>query len=169
MKSVLISIQTQWCELIATGEKTLEVRKTRPKLETPFKCYIYCTKSKKGWFWFDSPNIRRDGAVIGEFICDNIRQFDVPYPAYQKKLDPEILEASCCTYYQLHRYAYHDNLYGWHISSLVIYDKPRDIHEFFRACDKKDYTDCTACNKSGNSNCTRLNRPPQSWCYVEEV
>ena len=39
-KSVLISIQPKWCELIASGKKTIEVRKTAPKLETPFKCYI---------------------------------------------------------------------------------------------------------------------------------
>lgn len=44
MREVLISIQPKWCELIASGKKTVEVRKTRPKLETPFKCYIYCTR-----------------------------------------------------------------------------------------------------------------------------
>ena len=42
-KAVLISIRPKWVERIANGEKTIEVRKTRPKLETPFKCYIYCT------------------------------------------------------------------------------------------------------------------------------
>lgn len=47
MKSVLISIRPQWVEKIASGEKTIEVRKTRPKIETPFKCYIYCTKPSK--------------------------------------------------------------------------------------------------------------------------
>ena len=46
MKSVLLSIHPQWCELIANGRKTIEVRKTRPKIETPFKCYIYCTKQR---------------------------------------------------------------------------------------------------------------------------
>ena len=45
MKAVLISIQPKWCELIASGKKTIEVRKTKPKLETPFKCYIYCTQN----------------------------------------------------------------------------------------------------------------------------
>ena len=40
MKSVLIAIRTQWCEKIASGEKTIEVRKTAPQ-EVPFKCYIY--------------------------------------------------------------------------------------------------------------------------------
>lgn len=42
-KSVLISIRPKWCEMIANGKKTIELKKSRPKLETPFKCYIYCT------------------------------------------------------------------------------------------------------------------------------
>lgn len=37
MKEVLFSIQPKWRELIANGKKTVEVRKTRPKIETPFK------------------------------------------------------------------------------------------------------------------------------------
>ena len=47
MKSLLISINPKWCELIASGKKTVEVRKTKPKLETPFKVYIYETKGKR--------------------------------------------------------------------------------------------------------------------------
>ena len=45
-KAVLISIRPKWCEKIVGGEKTIEVRKTRPKLDTPFRCYIYCTLPK---------------------------------------------------------------------------------------------------------------------------
>ena len=48
MKSVLISIKPKYCELIANGKKIIDVRKTRPKIETPFKCYIYCTNGKIG-------------------------------------------------------------------------------------------------------------------------
>ena len=44
-KSVMLSIRPKWCEKIASGEKTIEVRKTKPKLDTPFKCYIYCTQA----------------------------------------------------------------------------------------------------------------------------
>ena len=44
-KAVLISIRPGWCQKIMTGQKTVEVRKTRPKMDTPFKCYIYCTQS----------------------------------------------------------------------------------------------------------------------------
>ncbi len=47
MKSVMLSVHPKWCELIANGEKTIDLRKSIPKLETPFKCYIYCTKPNK--------------------------------------------------------------------------------------------------------------------------
>jgi len=47
MKSIMLSIQPKFCELIANGKKTIEVRKTRPKAEPPFKVYIYCTKPSK--------------------------------------------------------------------------------------------------------------------------
>lgn len=51
MKAVLISIHPEWCSKIASGEKAIEVRKTRPKLPPPFKVYIYCTKDTKKQFW----------------------------------------------------------------------------------------------------------------------
>lgn len=47
MKNILISIRPNWCEKIASGEKTIEVRKSAPK-EVPFKAYIYATKPKRG-------------------------------------------------------------------------------------------------------------------------
>ena len=54
-KAAMLSIRPKWCEKIAGGEKTIEVRKTKPKLEAPFKCYIYCTAERAGMmhsgFW----------------------------------------------------------------------------------------------------------------------
>ena len=37
MKAVLLSIRPNWCKLIWSGMKTIEVRKNRPNLKTPFK------------------------------------------------------------------------------------------------------------------------------------
>lgn len=179
-KAVLISIQPHWCELIASGEKTLEVRKTRPKLETPFKCYIYMTSGDasipdgRGMVHHHSGG----RCVIGEFMCDGIECFDVPYPAFQKDLDKRILHESCCTYYQLHRYAYHDALYGWHISGLVIYDKLKKLGEFYK-CGTLSADDFEYQLYDGSGNPRRssyasylftqqIRRAPQSWCYVEE-
>lgn len=185
MKAVLISIQPQWCAKIASGEKTIEVRKNLPaNLATPFKCYIYCTRTFSGsnelfrnalgcdvadWdcgIW----GVRK-GKVIGEFVCDNIRCFDVPYPAFQSKMDKRILEQSCLSYYTLHLYAYHDALYGWHISDLIIYDKPKHISDFRKPCGNDLYCEecgmyCNNTELCGNAALS-LARPPQSWCYVE--
>ena len=46
-KAVLLSIRPNWCKKIANLRKTVEIRKTAPNLEVPFKCYIYCTKAPK--------------------------------------------------------------------------------------------------------------------------
>lgn len=67
MKAVLISIKPKWCDLIRRGRKTVEVRKTCPKLEVPFKVYIYETMDGG----------RGSGLVFGEFVCNG---FDVFRP-----------------------------------------------------------------------------------------
>lgn len=46
MKAVMLSLRPQWCKKIFDGEKTIEVRKSAPKLQTPFKVYVYCTKER---------------------------------------------------------------------------------------------------------------------------
>lgn len=139
MKSVMLSIKPKWCELIASGRKTIEVRKTRPKLETPFKCYIYCT-SVKGLNLQDYVNVHRatNGAVddwsdkvIGEFTCDETLQFnhdDYNPPDYD--ISDDDLNRTCLLQEDLYRYASGKTLYGWHISDLVIYDVPRELSEF---------------------------------------
>lgn len=186
-KAVMLSIQPKWCELIASGKKTIEVRKTRPKLETPFKVYIYETKDKNfeniGIHWADGKDfVHNIGKVIGEFICDDIKAFDVPYPAYSDKMDKTILEKSCIRYYDLHRYAWHDCLYAWNISDLVIYDKPKELNEFYKEDFEEILSNWEDLFSIGvPSGCIVqyppepkkedyiVKRPPQSWFYVEEL
>lgn len=70
MKAVLISIQPKWCELIASGNKTIEVRKTKPKIQTPFKCYIYCTHNNRKYAlhtYINSGYGRKNFGVIGNW------------------------------------------------------------------------------------------------------
>jgi len=193
MKAVLASIRPRHCIDIANNKKSLEVRKTCPKLDTPFKVYIYCTAGKPymvynddswcaGYTALNNWSEKRakevwelmNGKVIGEFVCDNIRRFDIPYPAYQSEMDKQILKESCLTYHQLHRYANHDDLYGWHISNLVIYDKPKPLMDFYNwkkcdSCIRSGY-ESSACIYDGDCKVPAIiTRPPQSWCYVEEM
>lgn len=207
MKAVMLSIQPRWCEKIASGEKTVEVRKTRPKIETPFKCYIYCTLPPKEELFmhgcireYANELIRlQDGRivydygmrlccdpedrpysqdnflckkVIGEFVCDRIEDMrDI-------EQDP-----TCLSIEEWLKYTdgHKGIVYGWHISDLVIYDKPKELSEFYHYCG--DDPKCDGCkylySESNESvglyeeccspveGCKPLTRPPQSWCYVE--
>lgn len=192
MKAVMISIQPKWCAKIASGEKTIEVRKTRPKLETPFKCYIYMTKNgNKPIEVIENDNgvvclvkdYKMAGKVVGEFVCDKIigtcgwrLRGNTGFCAKRTEEETMFPNMSCLTIDEIIEYAESENreIYGWHISDLKIYDKPRELGEFYTM--KK----CTSCKDSGyessaciyDKNCiiaTILTRPPQSWCYVEEV
>ena len=208
MKSVLISIQPKWCEMIASGKKTIEVRKTRPKLETPFKVYIYCTRPKEWfryssfgrasneslWFangkvemcdgfkyWHDGGDyINLNGKVIGEFICDAIIPMSVSYSNPNHHLAFREYPYTGLTDKQIMDYLGNGkDGYGWHITDLVIYDKPKVLCDFERPCkgigeyEGETYCDCLNCDDAGDSDygiiaCDRtLKRPPQSWCYVE--
>ena len=180
-RAVLLSIQPKWCELIASGKKTVEVRKTKPKLETPFKCYIYETKDAHfehiGVHYADGQDfIHHIGKVIGEFVCDSIKEFYIPYPAYFASVDCDttrLLTDAMLMKAQAHRYLKAKRGYGWHISDLKIYDEPKDLNEFYPYCKGE----CTGCKylewieMYGSDACTkkRIKRPPQSWCYVEAL
>lgn len=178
-KAVLISIRPKWVEKIASGEKTIEVRKTRPKLEAPFKAYIYCTMPDTK----DPHNIlelhgadgkirKANGKVVGEFTCDRIFPINVFDNGSIQNWLFEHMERSCLTYEELADYIGNGKTgHGWHISDLRIYDTPRELSEFQRATDPCDschaeYTwECTDCKKFGGD----IKRPPQSWCYVEAL
>ena len=191
-KAVMLSIRPKWVEKIANGEKTIEVRKARPNIATPFKCYIYCTLPKYPHEDFIAtnypmPQFYGGGKVVGEFTCDRIYEirkrgipenFDYCYLSLNEwgndDIETEIraISASCVSKEELN--AYGDKaplLYGWHISDLLIYDQPRELSEFQRATDPCDschaeYTwECTDCKKFGGN----IKRPPQSWRYVETL
>ena len=190
MKAVVLSIQPKWCELIAKGQKTVEVRKTKPKLETPFKCYIYCTNSKKqnlrvnSWFGHilhddDTTNMppggyEANGMVIGEFVCDRISTIAYTMDGFADAVD---CDTSCLAPKDFIEYGKGKPLYGWHISNLVIYDKPKELVAFYKECAGLDNTGmCWDCEKANGEECDctvngqlHLTRPPQSWCYVEEM
>ena len=198
-KAVMLSIRPKWVEKIANGEKTIEVRKPRPKLETPFKCYIYCTGYDALWV-LDAPTREKysfmvvaaylenpkgankgNGKVIGEFTCDRIYKIDKDstdflFKAGGLSVYKQAAEEKCglcvaMTDDELHGYLGHYQGYGWHISDLLIYDQPRELSEFRRATDP-----CDSCHAEYTWECTdckkiggNIKRAPQSWCYVEAM
>ncbi len=163
-KAVLLSVQPKWCELIASGKKTVEVRKTKPKLPTPFKCYIY-ESSGNHRVGNENFNVCLKGKgrkkVIGEFVCDTIiTDKTFGHDAFFKA-------AACMSDAEIAAYCVNPEMYGWHISNLIIYDKPKELSEFHPPCNHADY--CTECKNYdfNTKDCRQITRPPQSWCYVE--
>lgn len=165
MKSVMISIRPKWCEKIVGGEKTIEVRKTRPKLETPFKCYIYCTHGKRlhedsAATGLPNPQLDGGGKVIGEFVCCHIDALArVGYmgsgemPRYNilnadARIRPakELFQRACLTEDEAEDYLKGRYGFGWHISNLKIYDQPKELNEFWFPpdlyCEKEQCGSC---------------------------
>ena len=154
--AVLISIRPEWVEKILSGEKTVEIRKRKPYFPTPFKCYIYCTKSDEEK-WLAGVNGGREsyklnGTVCAEFTCDSIQNFSCPFPAYSKEVDQTILNDACIAYIWAHLYLGHKSGCAWHISDVKVYDKPLIPGDF-------RYYACT----------DRVKTAPQSFMYVNEL
>lgn len=173
MKAVLLSIRPNWCKLIWSGMKTVEIRKTRPKLETPFKVYIYCTGAGTWWQRFPKAGLQKmEKRIVGTFVCDKIDRLThigamgsgEPVKLYIETSDwqyenaDELLQAACLTEAQAEMYLDGDNGYGWHISNLKIYDRPRPLSDFKRL----------RATKFGYEP-VDIERPPQSWFYVEDA
>lgn len=184
-RDVMLSIRPKWVEKIASGEKTIEVRKTRPKMNTPFKCYIYCTLQGCNEFfrvdlgrdvakWNRGKWADRKGKVIGEFTCDRIFPINVFDNGSIQNWLFEHMERSCLTYEELADYIGNGKTgHGWHISDLLIYDQPREPTEFRRACPSSWYCESCAMYWENNGTCGNeslyIKRLPQSWCYVEAM
>lgn len=196
MKSVLISIRPQWVEKIANGEKTIEVRKSAPK-EVPFKCYIYESRNgghrckrcneKDSCYSYAPKNVgcyNGSGKVIGEFICDKVDEYNfhngltefnsmgLPSRIYGSYLIfADDYKSMCLSYDEVKNYGKGKTLYGWHISDLKIYDKPKEFSEFRKPCDR--FLDCCTCRRLVRNeymSCdNKITRPPLSWCYVEDL
>ena len=165
MKAVMISIQPKWCAKIASGEKTIEVRKTKPNITTPFKCYIYCTKGDPS-----DPHQRLEthsdgkvhlcnGKVIGEFVCNRIiltatwrLRGETVKCAKRTEIETQFPTLSCLTIDEIREYAGSNQriIYCWLISDLVIYEKPKELAEFTPHCRYMDDDMCdyrkVACN-----------------------
>ena len=189
MKSVLISIRPKWCELIATGEKTVEMRKTRPNIQTPFKCYIYCTKRKM----VTCSEVNGNGKVIGEFICDKLTYVEARIDDNGEKHLANanfLLRKSFLSEKQMFDYLYKADRktgggWAWHISDLKIYDEPKELSEFWAyneelhkrydseedfCCynDTNEYGEAlTDCGDAYNNilNCYRCWEEWSGWCH----
>lgn len=187
MKAIMISIKPEWVAKILNGEKTIEIRKTMPKCDLPIDVYIYCTKEKPRAILTDKGCVLANklpvggnsqyksgyslsGQVVAKFTLNKVEEISCEKFNIETKslCEKDLLKLSCLALEELRDYGdfvYSDNcasissLYAWHISNLVIFDKPRELSEFktHKTYNLKDLHNCHL----------SLNKAPQSWCYVE--
>ena len=191
-EAVLISINPKWCKLIMDWQKTVEIRKSRPKIDTPFKCYIYCTLSGSRELlkeygvdnWYKGKWSDKKGKVIGEFVCDRISEYEMEWHGgYAKDT------------YQDIRGIYYDGDLEREASALVASNEMSE-DELSNCCllvnsrlsfddigkyvyGKKDFgfhtfygwriSDLKIYDIPKELSEFSLTRPPQSWRYVEEL
>lgn len=191
MKSVLLSTRPKWCEKIcheigtdkdgkSIYEKSIEVRKTKPSIPTPFKVLIYQTKSRNNAIYKQyKVDDLRSGKVIGEFICDKVDEYTFSHYEAEYRVTHVEQKEMCLNQPELIRYGKGKTLYGWHITDLKIYDTPKELSEFY-TIDESGNDCCIACvyhetpiEEMPCRTCTGerkyLYRPPQSWCYVQDM
>lgn len=138
---VLLSIHREWAEFILNGEKTLEIRKTPPrmviKLRRALPVYLYETLSNGG-----------KGAVIGKCMCKGW------IPVWLENNQPtvpagsidSILQASCLTKQQLVDYlGKSKKAYAWMIAQPERFEQPIPLTKF------------------------GFKRAPQSWAYLGQL
>lgn len=183
MKSVLASIKPYYVFLIIARrmgwdipqEKTIEVRKDFPKDKAWNKVvHIYCSKDKKSFNLIPAqyqPLMKKFvGKVIGDFVCDRVYDIkphcDIGDYVNQYECGWKYGEDfHCLSFSEMKSYLKNKKGYGWHISNLVIYDKPKEVNEFkkYYECGNNSCGNCNKCDKDYH-----LTRPSQSWYYIEE-
>lgn len=195
MKAILMSIKPKWCEKIFNGEKTVEVRKTAPKLELPFKVYVYeslgkkfsCSRCEGCPIRFPLGCNEGAGAVVGEFVCDWVIEYSYQVISCAKfevngayvKEENRYNAGACLSEEEMYEYSNGKPLYGLHIAAPKRYDMPKELHEFRAVCKKgktKPNKDCKGCTYAfkGVANkeiiCDRaIVHAPHTWVYVEEI
>lgn len=99
-------------------------------------------------FWADGVEYQcLNGRIIGEFICDKVysiknRGSSFSVADEEQSVTNEIARQSCLYYDDMVSYFGNKDGYGWHISDLIIYDKPLALDDFY------------------------LEKAPMSWRYV---
>lgn len=184
-KAVIASIQPYYVFLIIAKymgwnipqDKKVEVRKGFPKDKAwNRRVDIYCSKSKKSFNRIPKeyqPLMRPFlGKVIGEFYCFNIETYDYDY-CDGVDIDDDTLLETMLDREEINIYAKGKTLYGLYITQLKIYDKPKELSEFYTICTQSPTEiTCRECPNKAEFCFNKkkpLTRSFQSWGYVEEI
>ena len=172
MKAIMVTVRLWWFYLTYKGIKVAEIRKRFAK---NFKGKIYEYVSKTNWKkdLMKIPEEEREffkqfiGKVGLCFECDKVEEI-------RPSTVDNFAKDSCLTIQELENYLWSNILFGYaiHINKLEIFDKPKEISEFY----KVGYGECAKPQGSlreriienyNNVLKYQLTRAPQSYCFIE--
>ena len=107
MSVVILSLHQKWWQKMVTGEKVLELRKTKPQCKAPFRVLVYITGGV---------------GIVGEFICPEVMEIKNLKEAERKSQVPV---HDICIYATGSR----NKVYGWEVSAVREYEKPLALAE----------------------------------------
>lgn len=176
--ALMMSTHAIHCDNIFSGKKTIELRKVKSLLKTPFVSYIYHTKTNTGnayknswcdcWQLPSGEFVCASSTVVGYVVIDDILDFpfgtyNVPtkknknitweYTGY--RISDNQVKQTCLTRKEIHEYGNNKTIFGYHIAQAVKFKELHNIKEFYSLKEGK----CWDIEKA-------LTHPPLSWCYV---
>lgn len=164
---LLIPIQPPHVQNILNAKKWIEVRKTRPKLQLPFRMYIYCTQDQswplcytdEGSDVFRCTNIsyperNLNGKIVGDCMVLEIETYTWDEVNQCYDISDDDLSYTCLSQDQLFAYGKGKPLYGYRFSSVARYHTPLPLTAAWK------YTPPTIC---------RVTHAPQTWMYIEGI
>lgn len=193
---ILASLKPYYYYLIGERKKTIEVRKTALK-NLPQDIAFYMSKDEKSFAKipkeFQEKYRKHFGKIGMRVVCDEVEELHEwelspqgKFADFERERLEKFLTAACLSEEEVVRYRknlpYFKPLYGWHISDLKIYDKPKELSEFKTPPCEKSEKACANCKWLAKVNTPDvyececyvedgrpITRPPQSYMFVEEV
>lgn len=190
---ILASLKPYYYYLIGEKKKDIEVRKSALK-DLPQDIVFYMSKDEKSFAKipkeFQEKYRKHFGKIGIKVVCDKVDEYKFHegltefnsmglsssiYGFYLIFADD--YDSICLSYDEVKDYGKGKTLYGWHISDLKIYDKPKELSEFYRTCKSSCKPSngkilCLTTKSLKMNGCDGkipLTRPPQSYMFVEEL
>lgn len=195
---ILASLKPYYYYLIGERKKTIEVRKSALK-DLPQDIVFYMSKDEKSFAKipkeFQEKYREHFGKVGMKVVCDKVDAYNfhegltefnsmgLPSRIYGSYLIfADDYKSMCLSYDEVKSYGNRKIIYGWHISDLKIYDRPKELSEFKTPPCEKSENACGNCkwlvkiNTPDVYECEcyvedgrPITRPPQSYMWVKEL
>lgn len=177
-KCVMVSIKPEFCNAIfKVKQKMIEVRKSKPNLEIPFKVYVYCTRAQETLIDVLTKEDFKDDWTEEQYekTSDNWKLFlkndKYSYDGYGGfnfqpyrmmvvgeftcvglvEITPELIDyyadIACVTQNGLKKYIGDKTGYGWHIENPILYKDPKELSEFRYYSLCDSFDKCSGCSE----------------------